>query len=64
MQAHVEIRCRSCHSRFKVHVRKGIVECPTCLQKWKLKWFDEVTATILAPESWVEFQKKMKEVNQ
>jgi hypothetical protein len=38
------------------------VECPHCLQKWRLKWFDENTATILAPESWVEFQAKMKEV--
>jgi hypothetical protein len=39
-----------------------LVDCPNCLQKWRLKWFDESTATILAPESWAEFQKKMKSV--
>jgi len=39
-----------------------LVECSNCHQKWKLKWFDETTATVLAPESWVEFQKKMKEI--
>jgi protein-arginine kinase activator protein McsA len=58
----VEVRCRSCHSRFKTHAHKELVQCPTCLQRWRLKWFDETTATILAPESWVEFQKKMKEI--
>lgn len=62
----VEIRCQSCHHRFKSPVFRELIqeliECPYCHQKWKLKWFDENTAQILAPESWVEFQVKMKEV--
>lgn len=58
----VEVRCRSCHHRFSTPSLQELVECPNCSQKWKLKWFDETTATILAPESWVEFQKKMKEI--
>jgi Zn finger protein HypA/HybF involved in hydrogenase expression len=62
MERNVEVRCRSCHSRFRVETLQELVECPNCLQKWKLKWFDETTATILAPESWVEFQAKMKGV--
>jgi len=63
MEEKVEVRCRSCHHRFKVPSGRELVECPTCSQKWRLKWFDETTATILAPESWVEFQAKMKGVN-
>jgi hypothetical protein len=62
MEGNVEVRCRSCHHRFRVPVLKELVECPNCMQKWRLKWFDVTTATILAPESWVEFQKKMREV--
>ena len=62
MKENVEVRCRSCHHRFKAPALQEIVECPDCSQKWKLKWFDESTATILAPESWTEFQKKMREV--
>lgn len=62
MEAQVEVRCRSCHHRFKILALQELVECPNCLQKWRLKWFDESTATIRAPESWVEFQKKMKSV--
>lgn len=62
MEENVEVRCRSCHGRFKVRQLQEMVECPNCFQKWKLKWFDETTATILAPESWAEFQAKMKEV--
>jgi hypothetical protein len=30
--------------------------------KWRLEMVDESTTTILAPESWVKFQKKMKSV--
>ena len=62
MEGNVEVRCRSCHHRFKVPTLEILVQCPNCLQKWKLKWFDETTATILAPESWTEFQAKMKSV--
>ena len=62
MERKVEVRCRSCHSRFSVPAMQELVECSNCHQKWKLKWFDETTATVLAPESWVEFQKKMKEI--
>jgi len=62
MKEDAEVRCRSCHHRFKTPALQPLVECPNCSQKWKLKWFDESTATILAPESWVEFQRKMKEV--
>jgi len=58
----VEVRCRSCHQRFVAPVLQEQIACPNCSQKWKLKWFDETTATILAPESWVEFQRKMKEI--
>jgi DNA-directed RNA polymerase subunit RPC12/RpoP len=59
----VEVRCRSCHYRFVASALQEQIACPNCSQKWRLKWFDETTATILAPESWVEFQKKMKEIN-
>jgi Zn finger protein HypA/HybF involved in hydrogenase expression len=62
MEENVEVRCRSCHHRFGTPIFQELVECPHCLQKWRLKWFDENTATILAPEYWVEFQAKMKEV--
>ena len=62
MEEKVEVRCRSCHQRFKVPSGQELTECPNCSQKWRLKWFDETTATILAPESWVEFQAKMKGV--
>lgn len=62
METKVEVRCRSCHQRFFSAMFQELVQCPNCFQNWKLKWFDETTATILAPESWVEFQKKMKEV--
>jgi len=62
MEENVEIRCRSCHHRFRVPGLKVFVECPNCSQKWRLIWFDEATATILAPDSWVAFQRKMKEV--
>ncbi len=60
----VEIRCRSCHHRFVAPVFEERIACPNCSQKWKLKWFDEKSATILAPESWVEFQKKMKDIKE
>ncbi len=63
MEERVEVRCRSCHQRFEVSSGEELVECPHCLQKWRLKWFDETTATILAPDSWVEFQAKMRRVN-
>ena len=62
MEANVVVRCRSCHSRFKTEGHEELVQCPTCHQRWRLKWFDETTATILGPESWVEFQKKMREI--
>ena len=62
MEGKVEVRCRSCHHRFESETFRELVECPNCHQKWRLKWFDETTATVLAPESWVEFQSKMKEV--
>ena len=58
----VTVRCRSCHNRFKSPVFQDIIECPTCKQRWKLKWFDKDTATVMAPESWDEFHAKMKEV--
>ena len=62
MEGKVEVRCRSCHNRFATPSLTELVECPNCHQRWKLKWFDDTTATVLAPESWVEFQKKMKEI--
>jgi Zn finger protein HypA/HybF involved in hydrogenase expression len=62
MEGNVEVRCRYCHHRFRTQTLQELVECPNCFQRWRLKWFDEATATILAPESWAEFQAKMKEV--
>ncbi len=62
MERDVEVRCRSCHHRFRVPALQELVECSNCSQRWKLKWFDETTATILAPESWTEFQAKMKSI--
>ena len=62
MERKIGVRCRSCHHRFAVPGLQELVECPNCHQKWKLKWFDDTTATVLAPDSWTEFQKKMKEI--
>lgn len=59
----IKIRCRSCHQRFSVQKMEEIVQCATCGQKWRLKWFDESSATIIGPLSWVEFQTKMRRLN-
>ena len=61
MEGKVEVRRRSCYSRFSTPRLVELVRCPNCHQRWKLKWFDYITATVL-PRNWVEFQKKMKEI--
>ncbi|MFQ5827281.1 MAG: hypothetical protein ACE5IA_07990 [Dehalococcoidia bacterium] len=60
MKKETEIRCRSCHQvRFKVPSMQKFAQCPQCGQKWRLRWFDPETATIMAPISWVEYEKKV-----
>lgn len=59
MKKEIEIRCRSCHQyRWKVPSMQKVVKCPNCGQEWKLRWFDEETATIISPVSWTEYERK------
>jgi rRNA maturation endonuclease Nob1 len=53
------IRCRACFERFPVRANVQVVYCPKCGQGWRLKWFEDGSATIISPVSWVEYQTRV-----
>ena len=62
MKKEVELRCRLCHLyRIGVQPFQKVAECPQCKTRWRLHWFDAETPLIVGPESWAEWERKVRE---
>ena len=54
----VVLRCKLCNGKVPIQYDVKRVTCPSCQQDWNIRWFQEDSAMIISPASWIEYAQK------